>query len=102
MQTVFILSVSRMAAGSEYVRHTKPGREVITFLMVVNVALFLVGTFEGQRSSVNQTLIDFYGERAWAFVAQSTIPLSIFYRFHSSVCLVEIWKHSYRVRENYV
>uniref|UniRef100_A0A914UJ15 Otopetrin n=1 Tax=Plectus sambesii TaxID=2011161 RepID=A0A914UJ15_9BILA len=102
LQTIFILRTSRMAATTSIMQHQKPGREVVTFLMVVNMALFLVGTFEGQKSSVNQALIDYYGQRTWAFVAQSTVPLAIFYRFHSSVCLVEIWKHSYRVGEQYL
>uniref|UniRef100_A0A914UNS6 Otopetrin-2 n=1 Tax=Plectus sambesii TaxID=2011161 RepID=A0A914UNS6_9BILA len=97
LQTVFILGASQLVATTSKLQATKPGREIVTFMMVVNMALFLVNTFEGQKASVNRALVDFYGMEAWALVVQSTMPLSIFYRFHSSVCLAEIWKHSYRV-----
>lgn len=97
LQTVFILIASRLVASTPKLQANKPGREIVTFMMVINMALFLVNTFEGQKASANRALVDFYGMQAWALIVMSTMPLSIFYRFHSSVCFAEIWKHAYRV-----
>ena len=36
----------------------------------------------------------FYGFYAWSMIQRICLPLRIFFRFHSSVILVEIWKNS--------
>ncbi|KAI6229738.1 Otopetrin domain containing protein [Aphelenchoides fujianensis] len=54
--------------GDEALRRSQPGKQAITFLLLANVAMFLMN------------LLD---------------PLTIFYRFHSSVCLAEVWKNVY-------
>lgn len=38
---------------------------------------------------------EFYGFTVWNILNHISIPLTMFYRFHSSVCFVDIWKHSY-------
>ena len=35
---------------------------------------------------------------SWTLIVHATVPLTIFYRFHSSVCLAEIWKNAYKTR----
>ena len=52
-----------------------------------------------------QTLYDFplfqlrfFGFYAWSMIQRICLPLCIFFRFHSSVILVEIWKNSYKTK----
>ena len=40
----------------------------------------------------------FYGLLAWGIISRISLPLLIFYRFHSCVVLVEIWKNTYRTK----
>lgn len=99
VQTVFILLAQRLVASSRVAQAQKPGRELITFLLLCNLAMFLINTFETQKSGVNPIVIDFYGKSIWAVIMHSTVPLTIFYRFHSSVCLAEVWKITYQAKE---
>uniref|UniRef100_A0A914UME5 Uncharacterized protein n=1 Tax=Plectus sambesii TaxID=2011161 RepID=A0A914UME5_9BILA len=43
----------------------------------------------------------FFGAQSWSFLIQAVSPLIVFYRFHSSVCLAEIWKHCYTFKESH-
>ena len=46
--------------------------------------------------------VDFYGGTwAWPIITHISMPLAIFYRFHSTVCLCEVWKRSFKYK-NYV
>lgn len=38
---------------------------------------------------------EFYGYLVWNILNHMSLPLIMFYRFHASVCLVDIWKHAY-------
>ena len=38
----------------------------------------------------------FYGTYLWAIVKHMTLPLCIFYRFHSAVALADIWNSAYK------
>lgn len=99
MQTTFILTAQRLVAVTPQMQAEKPGRELITFLLLSNLAMFLINTFETQKAGSNQFTIDFYGKSIWTVIVHSTVPLNIFYRFHSSVCFAEIWKSTYRVKD---
>lgn len=98
LQTVFLLhSLRRTAAKRDHERQ-KPGREFVTFLLVCNIALWGINTFEVQRSHANPVQMDFYGVVAWNIFNHLSIPLAIFYRFHSTVCLSNIWKNAWKRR----
>lgn len=99
LQTTFILMAQRLVALTPQMQAEKPGRELITFLLLSNLAMFLINTFETQKAGANQLTIDFYGRSIWAVIVHSTVPMNIFYRFHSSVCFAEIWKSTYRVKD---
>lgn len=99
LQTVFILIAQRLVAMTPDMQAKKPGREMITFLLLANLAMFLINTFETQKAGANPLTMDFYGQSIWTVIVHSTAPLSIFYRFHSSVCFAEIWKTVYRIKE---
>ncbi|KAH8041562.1 hypothetical protein HPB51_017007 [Rhipicephalus microplus] len=76
--------------------HSKPGRQVITFLLIGNLTLWIIYTFEKQKVEASPVQLGFYGFMAWTVIIRASLPLSIFYRFHSSVTFAEVWKNSYR------
>ncbi|XP_022235518.1 otopetrin-1-like [Limulus polyphemus] len=97
-QTVFISDGLRRCSNKSELQFRKPGREVITFLIILNVALWIVNTF--QHKSIESFLAPerHYGIQ-WMFVEHATLPLMLFYRFHSSVCLVDVWQSAYKKGE---
>ena len=40
--------------------------------------------------------IDFYTPTVWTVLSHMTLPICIFYRFHSAVALVDIWTSAYK------
>lgn len=98
LQTVFILFAQRLVATTQYMQQKKPGRELVTFLLMTNLSMFLINTFEAQKAAANPLTSQFYGEGIWTVIVHSTVPLCIFYRFHSTVCLAEIWKKAYQMK----
>ncbi len=38
---------------------------------------------------------DFFGTTAWPIILNITLPLVVFYRFHSSVCMADMWSGCY-------
>ena len=96
VQTVFISDMSRRTVNTPEQDREKPGRQVITFLLITNMALWLIYTFEMQKVEANPVQLNFYGFLPWAIVQRITLPLCIFYRFHSAIVYAEIWKNSYR------
>ncbi|KAK6041102.1 hypothetical protein COOONC_21393 [Cooperia oncophora] len=87
-QTFLIYLASRVKVGTAS-RHNQPGKQAITFLLAANLSIFLMNLFESEKPGISESIIDFYGKRSWVFLVRSFSPLTIFYRFHSSVCLAE-------------
>ncbi|XP_041359648.1 proton channel OtopLc-like [Gigantopelta aegis] len=96
IQTVFILNSLHRCAHLKDQEKQKPGREFVTFLLMVNIAMWIINTFEVQQSEANPVQIDFYGILPWNIFTHISSPLAIFYRFHSTVCLSNIWKHAWK------
>ena len=80
----------------------KPGREMITFLLVCNFAMWAINTLETRKADSNPLQMNFYGFWAWTIITHVTTPLTIFFRFHSTVCLCDIWKRTYKVKPEYL
>eukprot|EP00091_Calanus_sinicus_P018702 TRINITY_DN4368_c0_g1_i2.p1 TRINITY_DN4368_c0_g1~~TRINITY_DN4368_c0_g1_i2.p1 ORF type:complete len:114 (+),score=11.77 TRINITY_DN4368_c0_g1_i2:89-430(+) len=76
-----------------------PGRQVTAFLVLLNVTLWLVDTFELQKSQASLVESEFYGPVTWVWLQRLTLPLAIFFRFHSTVVLIDCWKNSYRLEQ---
>ncbi|XP_052828448.1 proton channel OtopLc isoform X4 [Octopus bimaculoides] len=100
LQTMFILNGIRRTAHTPQLQRQKTGREFITFLMVCNIAMWGIYTFEIHRSEFNPAQMRFYGVMAWNIFTHISIPLIIFFRFHSTVCLSNIWKHAWKRKSN--
>ncbi|RCN37706.1 hypothetical protein ANCCAN_13795 [Ancylostoma caninum] len=41
-----------------------------------------------------------YGGTTYTNLIYAVAPLLVFYRFHSSACLAEIWKHTYSTKSH--
>ncbi|KAL0883767.1 hypothetical protein ABMA27_015867 [Loxostege sticticalis] len=98
LQLLFIADVSRRRVHLPEQERSKPARQAVTFLLICNVTMWLIYTFEAQKVLANPVQLDFYGFVAWSLVQRFTLPLCIFHRFHSAVTLAEIWKTSYKAR----
>ncbi|XP_066245324.1 proton channel OtopLc isoform X14 [Euwallacea similis] len=98
LQLLFIADVSRRRVHLPEHDRTKPGRQVVTFLLICNITMWIIYTFETQKVEANPVQKRFYGFLTWAIVQRLTLPLCIFHRFHSAVTLAEIWKTSYKAR----
>ncbi|KHN85057.1 Otopetrin-1 [Toxocara canis] len=96
LQSALLLIGAKLKAASPELKVLKPGKQVVTFLLVVNIALFIMNTFEAQKAGVTEDIVRYYGSKAWALLVRGCSPLTIFYRFHSSVCFAEIWKHTFK------
>jgi len=71
-----------------------PGRGVITFLIVANVTVWICRTALVKAISID-TMVDYYTVLPWLLLANINLPLLLFYRFHSSFCLADIWHSAY-------
>ena len=98
LQMLFIADVSRRRVHLPEHDRSKPGRQIVTFLLICNVTMWVIYTFEVQKVAFDPVQSDFYGFIPWALVQRVTLPLCIFHRFHSAVTLAEIWKCSYKAR----
>eukprot|EP00092_Neocalanus_flemingeri_P015108 GFUD01016321.1.p1 GENE.GFUD01016321.1~~GFUD01016321.1.p1 ORF type:complete len:518 (+),score=114.00 GFUD01016321.1:44-1597(+) len=76
-----------------------PGRQATAFLVLLNFTLWLVDTFELQKSQASLVESAFYGPITWVCLQRLTLPLAIFFRFHSTVVLIDCWKNSYRIEQ---
>ncbi|XP_059489964.1 proton channel OtopLc-like isoform X2 [Neocloeon triangulifer] len=101
-QTMFILDASRRSCSSARQIRRKPGRQLVTFLLVANLAMWAVNTLEKSRAESHPVQLHFYGLWAWTIITHVSMPLAIFYRFHSTVCLFDIWKRAYKLKPVYM
>lgn len=99
LQTLFILNASwRICKGAQQQR-SKPGRQMVTFLLVANMSLWFIYTLIKSAAKFRPNHSTFFGDSAWTVITHVSMPLAIFYRFHSSICLFEIWRSVYKTKE---
>ena len=94
LQTVLVVSGLRRFSGSAQMSQHMPGREALSFLVVTNVTMWIIGTAQVKNVELG-VQEEFYGTLAWLFLLNLNLPLYLFFRFHSSVCLAEIWNTAY-------
>ena len=56
-------------------------------------------TFEIQKARASVIEAEFYGFFSWVIIQRVTLPMAIFFRFHSSVVSISLWKEVYRKDE---
>ncbi|CAL8094277.1 unnamed protein product, partial [Calicophoron daubneyi] len=97
-QFFFIVEASRRGPCCRNQTIIKPGRSAIVFLLITNLALWLMNTLE-VREAEHQLKLHrlYYGKRTWSVITCCFIPLIIFFRFHSTVCLAQLWSKLYKL-----
>ncbi|CAH2091890.1 unnamed protein product [Euphydryas editha] len=97
-QTLLIMNAwSRRCAGDK----ARPGRQLITFLLVSNFALWLLNRVKNSRAEFHPLQMEFYGIWAWVLITHVSVPLLVCYRFQATVCFYEIWKNSYKIKKEH-
>ncbi|KAM3968295.1 proton channel OtopLc-like [Aphomia sociella] len=96
IQTPFIMDGLRRCSNSKKFRREKPGRELLMFLLIVNVGMWLFNTFSYKSPASLDERYTFYGKVLWTILGHVSLPLIMFYRFHSSVCFADIWNSAYK------
>ena len=69
---------------------------LLTFAILLNITYWIVATFETKSVEQYKTEIEYYGPLPYMFISHTTLPVMLFYRYHSSVCLAEIWNRAYK------
>lgn len=95
-QTLFVVNGLRRRARLAQHALRRPGRQPVTFLLVCNVAMWGLAAFEMLRAQTNPVGSAFLGVYSWRLVAHAALPLATFYRFHSAVCIADVWQNAYQ------
>ncbi|XP_059078966.1 proton channel OtopLc-like [Tigriopus californicus] len=101
LQGLIMTEAGRRICSTRMQQYVKPGRQLITFLLFANITLWIIDTFMTHSWITQGVQLQFYGLLAWGIISRISIPLLVFYRFHSCVVLVEIWKNTYRTKESF-
>jgi len=97
IQTALIIDGLRRCSDGQHNQVQRPGKNLITFLIVANLSLWLWETMEAKATGEYYHIRKkYYGAELWTIIAHTTLPLSIFYRFHSAVALADIWSSAYK------
>ena len=95
MQTLFIIIAYRRCIHTSTQADHKPGRSLITLLLLLNLSVWIVCSFELRKAEHLPMYAQYYGSLPWSIISHLCVPFVIFYHFHSSVCLSEIWSNAY-------
>ncbi|CAK1578284.1 unnamed protein product [Parnassius mnemosyne] len=96
IQTTLLVDGLRRCSNSRKLRRKKPGRELHMFLIIANVAMWLFNTFSYKSPDRLDERYEYYGKVLWSILGHISLPLIMFYRFHSSVCFADIWGSAYK------
>ncbi|XP_048481093.1 proton channel OtopLc isoform X1 [Plutella xylostella] len=102
VQSLFIIDGWWRRSVTSEQRRSKPGRQLVTFMLVANMAMWAINTLEKNRAEFRPAHLAFYGPWAWTIITHVSMPLAIFYRFHSTICLFEIWKNAFMNKPLYL
>ncbi|XP_021961240.1 proton channel OtopLc isoform X3 [Folsomia candida] len=98
LQMLFISDVGRRRINLPEHSRTKPGRQIVTLLMITNLTMWVIMTLEIRKVEKDPIQLYFFGTIPWILVQRFSLPLYIFHRFFSAVTLAEIWKNSYTLK----
>jgi len=94
LQIIFLHNLNEKVLPQE-LKSIMPGRQICIFMFLFNISQWLVFTFEVQKVRASLSEADFYGFMPWVIIRRVTLPLVVFFRFHSSVVSIELWKRVY-------
>ena len=96
IQTPMIVDGLRRCSNTAAAQRKMRGRNTIAFLIVANLAVYIMETLLIRSYDYQENKIEFYGPDMWTVLSHMTLPICIFYRFHSAVALVDIWTSAYK------
>lgn len=94
-QTILIINALKMYTSKEANKNNKPARSLIILLILIDVSLWLVETLCVKKYDMNEMQLEYFDIVFWSIVSSISSPLAIFFRFHASVCLSDVWKTLY-------
>jgi Otopetrin len=95
VQVILIMSGMRRYPSKREHVSSMPGRGFITFLLVGNVSVWIYRTMQAKELILHDIELIYYGNLAWLLLVNISLPLLLFYRFHSSICLADVWHCAY-------
>lgn len=98
IQALFLINGMQRHALTDKQVSEKPGRGCITFLVAANVATWLFKTIQ-EKKLFQEDGTEFFGDASWAIMLNITLPLLLFFRFHSSICFAHMWHAAYHKSE---
>ena len=99
-QSPFLIDGIRRCSNRKRLRFEKPGKGLVTFALILNIGSWILLTFEIKSVDKYHPMQQFYGKFIWMIISDTCLPLILFYKFHSSVCLSDIWKHAFKKDEH--
>ncbi|XP_025195323.1 proton channel OtopLc-like isoform X1 [Melanaphis sacchari] len=96
VQSSLTAEAYRRSSWSRHQLFSKPGRQIITYLLCSNIALWMFDSFITQSWISQERQLRFMGLLSWGLLSRISLPLVVFYRFHSGVLLLQIWHKSYK------
>ena len=97
LQLLFISDLKQKMITKEHGK-SRPGRQIVTFLIFTNLGLWITYNFEMQKANATPDQLNVYGFFPWIVIQRITLPLSVFFRFHSTVVFTELWKKCYIIK----
>lgn len=94
IQTAMIVDGLQRYSKKHSQQMEKPGRNYLTFLIVANLGMWLFKMVQLKQLALDRQR-EFFGKLAWAIVLNVCLPLQLFFHFHSTVCLADIWVSAY-------
>jgi len=95
LQSLLIICSVRRYPLSPQQASSMPGRGSFAFLVVGNLAVWLLRSMVNAKGVSINSAENFYGAVAWLLIMNINYPLLLFYRFHSSVCFADVWHSAY-------
>uniref|UniRef100_A0A0N4Z8X8 Otopetrin-2 n=1 Tax=Parastrongyloides trichosuri TaxID=131310 RepID=A0A0N4Z8X8_PARTI len=95
-QALYLFTASRLKMKSSESKYLKPGKQMMTFMLLANLALFLYYILEGLKTMITSNTL--FNISAFKSIMYAVSPLVVFFRFHSSVIFAELWKHCYSTK----
>ena len=79
LQTLFVLNACwRRCKGATQVKE-KPGRQIVTFLLVANISIWFINTLIKGHASYRPSHLEFFGQWAWVIITHGTKLSSCFF-----------------------
>ncbi len=98
LQTCFIVDAFHREATNRWLKKKLPGRGTSMFLLIVNLAVWVLRTvYVGEVSDSHSTIHMYtYGQVVWSVLVQALWPWLLLYHFQAAVCFTYIWTTVYR------